>query len=28
VPLAVYPIVVENGRIVAEVADGPLPINE
>jgi 3-phenylpropionate/trans-cinnamate dioxygenase ferredoxin component len=28
VPLAVYPIVVEDGRILAEVADAPLPINE
>jgi 3-phenylpropionate/trans-cinnamate dioxygenase ferredoxin subunit len=28
VPLAVYPIVVEGGRIIIEVPDGPLPINE
>jgi 3-phenylpropionate/trans-cinnamate dioxygenase ferredoxin component len=28
VPLAVYPTVVEGGRILAEVPDGPLPINE
>ncbi len=28
VPLAVYPVVVEDGRIVIEVPDGPLPINE
>ena len=28
VPLAVYPVVVENGRIFIEVPDGPLPINE
>lgn len=27
-PLAVYPVVVENGRIVIEIPDGPLPINE
>jgi 3-phenylpropionate/trans-cinnamate dioxygenase ferredoxin subunit len=28
VPLAVYPVVVEDGRIIIEVPDGPLPINE
>ena len=28
IPLAVYPVVVEDGRIVIEVPDGPLPINE
>lgn len=28
VPLAVYPVVVENGRVVIEVPDGPLPVNE
>jgi len=28
IPLAVYPVVVENGRVVIEVPDGPLPINE
>ena len=28
IPLAVYPVVVENDRIVIEVPDGPLPINE
>jgi 3-phenylpropionate/trans-cinnamate dioxygenase ferredoxin component len=28
IPLAVYPVVVENSRIVIEVPDGPLPINE
>jgi 3-phenylpropionate/trans-cinnamate dioxygenase ferredoxin subunit len=28
VPLAVYTVVVEDGRIVIEVPDGPLPINE
>jgi 3-phenylpropionate/trans-cinnamate dioxygenase ferredoxin subunit len=28
IPLAVYSIVVENGRIVIEVPDGPLNINE
>jgi len=27
-PLAVYPTVVEDGRIVIEVPDGPLPVNE
>ena len=28
VPLAVYPVVIEDGRVVIEVPDGPLPINE
>ena len=27
-PLAVYPVVVEGGRILIEVPDGPLEINE
>jgi 3-phenylpropionate/trans-cinnamate dioxygenase ferredoxin component len=27
-PLAVYPVVVENGRVMIEVPDGPLPVNE
>jgi 3-phenylpropionate/trans-cinnamate dioxygenase ferredoxin subunit len=27
-PLAVYPIVVENGRILIEVPDGPLEVSE
>ena len=27
-PLAVYPVVVEDGRIVIEVPDGPLDVNE
>jgi 3-phenylpropionate/trans-cinnamate dioxygenase ferredoxin subunit len=27
-PLAVYPVVVENGRILIEVPDGPLEVNE
>ncbi len=26
-PLARYPVVVENGRILIEVPDGPLPVN-
>jgi 3-phenylpropionate/trans-cinnamate dioxygenase ferredoxin subunit len=28
IPLAVYTVVVEDGRVVIEVPDGPLPINE
>ena len=28
IPLAVYTVVVEEGRVVIEVPDGPLPINE
>jgi nitrite reductase/ring-hydroxylating ferredoxin subunit len=27
-PLAVYPVIVENGRVLIEIPDGPLPINE
>ena len=27
-PLAVYPVVVENGRVMIEVPDGPLEISE
>jgi 3-phenylpropionate/trans-cinnamate dioxygenase ferredoxin component len=27
-PLAVYPVVVEDGRILIEVPDGPLAVNE
>jgi 3-phenylpropionate/trans-cinnamate dioxygenase ferredoxin subunit len=27
-PLAVYPVVVDDGRIVIEVPDGPLEVNE
>ena len=27
-PLAVYPVVVEDGRILIEIPDGPLPVNE
>ena len=27
-PLAVYPVVVENGRVFIEVPDGPLEVNE
>jgi 3-phenylpropionate/trans-cinnamate dioxygenase ferredoxin subunit len=28
VPLAVYPVVVEDGRILIEVPDGPLEVND
>ena len=28
VPLAVYPVIVENGRVLIEIPDGPLPVNE
>jgi 3-phenylpropionate/trans-cinnamate dioxygenase ferredoxin subunit len=28
IPLAVYPVIVEDGRILIEVPDGPLPVNE
>jgi nitrite reductase/ring-hydroxylating ferredoxin subunit len=27
-PLAMYPVVVEGGRILIEIPDGPLPVNE
>ncbi len=27
-PLAQYPVIVENGRVLIEVPDGPLPVNE
>ncbi len=27
-PLEIYPVVVEDGRVVIEVRDGPLPISE
>jgi 3-phenylpropionate/trans-cinnamate dioxygenase ferredoxin subunit len=27
-PLAVYPVVVDNGRISIEIPEGPLPVNE
>ena len=27
-PLEIYPVVVENGRVIIEVPDGPLPISE
>jgi 3-phenylpropionate/trans-cinnamate dioxygenase ferredoxin subunit len=27
-PLATYPVVIEDGRILIEVRDGPLPVNE
>ena len=28
VPLAVYPVVIEDGRVLIEVPEGPLEINE
>jgi 3-phenylpropionate/trans-cinnamate dioxygenase ferredoxin component len=28
VPLAMYPVVVEDGRVLIEIPDGPLPVNE
>jgi 3-phenylpropionate/trans-cinnamate dioxygenase ferredoxin subunit len=28
VPLAVYPVVVENGRVIIEIPDGQLPVNQ
>jgi 3-phenylpropionate/trans-cinnamate dioxygenase ferredoxin subunit len=28
VPLATYPVVIENDRVLIEVPDGPLPVNE
>ena len=27
-PLAIYPVVIEDGRVLIEVPDGPLPVNE
>lgn len=27
-PLAAYPVVIEDGRVFIEVPDGPLPVNE
>jgi 3-phenylpropionate/trans-cinnamate dioxygenase ferredoxin component len=27
-PLAVYPVVIEHGRVIIEVPDGPLDVNE
>lgn len=27
-PLAMYPVVVEDGRILIDIPDGPLPVNE
>jgi 3-phenylpropionate/trans-cinnamate dioxygenase ferredoxin subunit len=27
-PLEIYPVVIDNGRVVIEVPDGPLPISE
>ena len=27
-PLAQYPVIVENGRVLIQVPDGPLPVNE
>jgi len=27
-PLAMYPVIVEKGRIVLELPDGPIPVNE
>ena len=27
-PLAMYPVVIEDGRIFIEIPDGPLPVNE
>ena len=28
VPLAMYPVVVEDGRVLIDIPDGPLPVNE
>jgi nitrite reductase/ring-hydroxylating ferredoxin subunit len=28
VPLAVYPVMVKDGRVIIEVPEGPLPVNE
>jgi nitrite reductase/ring-hydroxylating ferredoxin subunit len=27
-PLAIYAVVVEDGRVLIEIPDGPLPVNE
>jgi 3-phenylpropionate/trans-cinnamate dioxygenase ferredoxin subunit len=27
-PLAIYPVVIDEGQIVLELADGPIPVNE
>jgi 3-phenylpropionate/trans-cinnamate dioxygenase ferredoxin subunit len=27
-PLAVYPVTIENGRVLITIPDGPLPVNE
>ena len=27
-PLAAYPVVIEDGRVLIEIPDGPLPVNE
>ena len=27
-PLATYPVIVEDGRVIIEVPEGPLPVNE
>ena len=27
-PLAIYPVIVEDGRILIEIPEGPLPVNE
>ena len=27
-PLAVYPVLIEDGRVLIEIPDGPLPVNE
>ena len=27
-PLAVYPVLIEDGRVVIEIPEGPLPVNE
>ena len=28
VPLATYPVIVDDGRVLIEIPDGPLPVNE
>jgi 3-phenylpropionate/trans-cinnamate dioxygenase ferredoxin component len=28
VPLAMYPVIVEDGRVLIDIPDGPLPVNE